>query len=49
LDNGVAHDTDAYANLMWLLQNSDVQYVQAVAQQLQLGSVTIRVLPRPLG
>jgi beta-lactamase superfamily II metal-dependent hydrolase len=48
-DNGVPHDTNEYAELMWTLRNSDVQYVQAVAQEIQLGSVKLQVLPPPWG
>jgi beta-lactamase superfamily II metal-dependent hydrolase len=49
MDNGVPHNTDEYAELMWSLVASGAEYVQAVAQEIQLGSVTLRVLPPPLG
>ena len=47
MDNGLPHTTRTYGDLMWTLERSDVTYLQATERTIQLGSVTLRVLPPP--
>jgi beta-lactamase superfamily II metal-dependent hydrolase len=47
MDNGAPHTTSTYSHLMATLQRSDVTYLQATQRSVELGSVTIRVLPPP--
>jgi competence protein ComEC len=47
MDNGVPHTTETYRELMRTLQRSDVGYLEPTARRIELGSVTLRVLPPP--
>jgi len=47
MDNGVPHNISPYVNIMMLLQNSDIVYLNPSARTLNLGSVTLRILPPP--
>lgn len=48
MDNGQAHTTTTYMVVMQELQRrTDITYLEAVPRTLQLGSVTIRILPLP--
>lgn len=47
LDNGVPHTTSTYSLVMAYLQQSDITYLQATDRRLELGTVTLRVLPPP--
>jgi beta-lactamase superfamily II metal-dependent hydrolase len=47
MDNGEAHTTETYRELMETLGRSDLEYVEATERTIQLGSVTLTVLPRP--
>lgn len=45
--NSQSHNSAEYRWLMRLLQQSDIGYVAPVAQTIELGSVTLQVLPPP--
>ncbi len=47
MDNGVPHTTQTYRELLRTLEGSDVAYLEATARTIDLGSVTLRVLPPP--
>ncbi len=47
LDNGVPHVTSTYTHLMAYIERSDITYLEPVDRRLELGSVTLRVLPPP--
>jgi beta-lactamase superfamily II metal-dependent hydrolase len=47
LDNGVPHTTSTYSLVMSFLQRSDITYLQATDRRLELGTVTLRILPPP--
>jgi competence protein ComEC len=48
MDNGVPHTTRTYRELMDELRRSDITYLEASARNLELGSVTLRVIPPPV-
>jgi beta-lactamase superfamily II metal-dependent hydrolase len=45
MDNGQPHTTATYRELLETIQLSDVTYLQALARRIELGSVTLTVLP----
>jgi beta-lactamase superfamily II metal-dependent hydrolase len=45
VDNGVPHTTSTYSLVMSYLQRSDITYLQATDRRLELGTVTLHVLP----
>jgi beta-lactamase superfamily II metal-dependent hydrolase len=47
LDNGVPHTTSTYSLVMAHLQQSDITYLQATERRLELGTVTLHILPPP--
>lgn len=47
MDNGMAHGTSAYLQLMETVARSGVPYVDATEQTIDLGAATLRVLPPP--
>jgi beta-lactamase superfamily II metal-dependent hydrolase len=47
LDDGATHTTQTYKNLMQRLERSNVTYLQATDRTINVGSVTIRILPPP--
>ncbi len=47
MDNGEPHSTETYRELLWTLERSSVVYLEATARTIELGSVTLRVLPPP--
>jgi beta-lactamase superfamily II metal-dependent hydrolase len=47
LDNGVPHTTSTYSLVMSYLQRSDITYLQATDRRLELGTVTLHILPPP--
>jgi beta-lactamase superfamily II metal-dependent hydrolase len=47
MDNGRAHTTATYRDLMETLLRSNVTYLEPVARELSLGSVRLVVLPPP--
>lgn len=48
MDNGQPHTTTTYMGVMQMLQQrTDITYLEAVPRTLQLGSVSIRILPLP--
>lgn len=47
MDNGVPHTTRTYRNLLRTLQYSNVTYLMPTRRTLELGSVSIHVLPPP--
>jgi len=49
MDNGLPATTDTYDGVLALLTAHHVQYLAATPRTLQLGSVSLRILPRPPG
>ena len=47
MDNGVPQTTGTYDRLLRALQASMIVYLQPVARSIELGSVTLRILPPP--
>ena len=47
MDNGVPHTTATYRELLEVVRASGVTYLEATDRRLNLGSVTLRVLPPP--
>jgi beta-lactamase superfamily II metal-dependent hydrolase len=47
MDDGATHTTQTYENLMRRLERSNVTYVEATDRTINLGSVTLRILPPP--
>lgn len=47
LDNGVPHTTSTYSLVMAYVRQSDITYLQATDRRLELGTVTLRILPPP--
>lgn len=47
MDNGFAHTTSTYLNLMQTLRASGITYLEATARTISLGSVELTVLPPP--
>ena len=47
MDNGVRGQSGSYQDLMWTLQQAEVGYLPAVRQTIQLGSVSLTILPPP--
>ena len=45
MDNGTPHSTATYSNLMQVVEQSGVTYLQATARTITLGSVSLRILP----
>ena len=49
MDNGVPMTTATYNNLSLMLKARNVRYLEATPRTIQLGSVSLRILPRPPG
>jgi competence protein ComEC len=49
MDNGVHHTTSVYYYLAWILNRSNVVYLEPTSRTIALGSVQLRVLPPPAG
>jgi beta-lactamase superfamily II metal-dependent hydrolase len=47
LDNGLPHSTSTYLDLMQTLVDSEITYLRPEARSIELGGVTLRVLPPP--
>lgn len=49
LDNGIPHTTATYRRTMDALERSGAQYLSPSARTITLGSLAVRVIPRPAG
>jgi beta-lactamase superfamily II metal-dependent hydrolase len=49
MDNGVPMTTATYYNLSLMREARNVRYLEATPRTIQLGSVSLRILPRPPG
>ncbi len=47
MDNGMPHTTSTYLGVMETLLRSDVRYLDATDRTIELGGVTLRILPPP--
>lgn len=47
MDNGVPHTTRAYRDLMRLVEERGLRYLEASERTIQLGDATLRILPAP--
>lgn len=47
MDNGIPHTTATYRSTLFALERSGAQYLNATARTITLGSLVVRVIPRP--
>jgi competence protein ComEC len=48
MDNGIPHTTATYRSMLYALERSGAQYLNPTARTITLGSLLVRVIPRPV-